>query len=141
MKMEFPMSLKNTFYKAAPFAGGGFLYLIFYMIGVGCPIYYLTGIPCAGCGLTRAYESLIQGDFTLAFTYHLLFLLPPLFFLWYLLKRRLGDKIYRGGIFIFVFLFLVVYLFRLIQSNPVNEIQIKEGKIYQLVHYIFRNSL
>jgi len=27
-----------------------------------CPLYYLTGIHCPGCGLTRGFHALFQGD-------------------------------------------------------------------------------
>jgi len=27
-----------------------------------CPLYYLTGIHCPGCGLTRSFHALFQGD-------------------------------------------------------------------------------
>ena len=36
-----------------------------------CPLRYLTEIPCASCGLTRAMTALAQGDFRTALSYHL----------------------------------------------------------------------
>ena len=32
------------------------------LTGVGCPIRYVTGIPCPGCGMTRACLALLLGD-------------------------------------------------------------------------------
>ena len=53
--------------------------------GVHCPIRYLTGIPCPGCGMTRACLTLAFGPGGLgdrlvrAFQYHpLVFVIPPL---------------------------------------------------------------
>lgn len=40
-----------------------------------CPFLWFTGIPCPGCGMTRAFLALVQGDFLAAFGYHPLFLL------------------------------------------------------------------
>lgn len=51
--------------------------------GAGIPVClfrYLTGLPCPGCGLTRAFSSLLHGRVQAAFAYHpFAFLLLPLF--------------------------------------------------------------
>lgn len=44
----------------------------------GCPLHRLTGLPCPGCGMSRALFSLAKLDFTGAWYYHpLVFFLPP----------------------------------------------------------------
>ena len=43
------------------------------MMGITCPILFMTGISCAGCGMTRAWLSLFRLDFGAAFYYHPLF--------------------------------------------------------------------
>ncbi len=35
-----------------------------------CPILHLTGIPCPGCGLTRAIMLLLQGDVLASIRFH-----------------------------------------------------------------------
>lgn len=35
-----------------------------------CPVLHATGIPCPGCGLTRATLFLLRGDFRASLTYH-----------------------------------------------------------------------
>src|SRR2546426_12749058 len=35
-----------------------------------CPIFRLTGIPCPGCGLSRAVLLLLRGDFRGALRFH-----------------------------------------------------------------------
>lgn len=49
----------------------------------GCPIHRLTGVPCPGCGMSRALFSLVKLDFAGAWYYHpLVFFLPlPLLYL------------------------------------------------------------
>ena len=48
-----------------------------------CPAKLFLGIPCPGCGLTRAYFSALRLDFAAAFRYHPLFpvAMPTLLYL------------------------------------------------------------
>lgn len=50
--------------------------------GAGVPICFfraVTGLPCPGCGLTRAFSSLLQGRAEAAFAYHpFVFILLPM---------------------------------------------------------------
>lgn len=45
--------------------------------GVGCIARTMTGIPCPGCGMTRAYLALLRGDAMAAAAYHPLFWTVP----------------------------------------------------------------
>ena len=53
--------------------------------GAGVPLCLfkaLTGLPCPGCGLTRAFSSLLHGQFAKAYAFHpFVFLFVPLAFL------------------------------------------------------------
>jgi uncharacterized protein DUF2752 len=53
--------------------------------GAGVPLCLfkaLTGLPCPGCGLTRAFSSLLHGQFARAYAFHpFAFLFVPLAFL------------------------------------------------------------
>ena len=71
-----------------PFATWGSLAMLFLVShlppdGAGVPVCLfraMSGLPCPGCGLTRALSSLIQGDPAAAFSYHpFAFILLPLF--------------------------------------------------------------
>lgn len=46
---------------------------LFFTLRFGCLILALTGIPCPGCGMTRAYLAFFHMDFERAFLYHPLF--------------------------------------------------------------------
>ena len=49
------------------------LYLVFghiYHIYIPCPIHYITGYYCPGCGLTRMLFSILKLDFYQAFRYN-----------------------------------------------------------------------
>ena len=39
-------------------------------IGIGCPVYQLTGLQCPGCGNSRAAMALLRLDFAAAFSYN-----------------------------------------------------------------------
>lgn len=50
----------------------------------GCPIRNATGIPCPGCGMSRAWLAVLGLDFPEAFRYHPMFwALPVLFWLFW----------------------------------------------------------
>lgn len=53
------------------FVSGALLMLIFSeFLRWPCPFFHLTGIPCPGCGLTRATVLLLQGDLRGSLTFH-----------------------------------------------------------------------
>lgn len=55
-----------------------------------CPWFALTGTFCPGCGVTRAFSALVDGDVLLAFRQNLL-LLPALLFLGWAYLRLLAS--------------------------------------------------
>ena len=73
--------MKKRFQRAEPLAVVVVIaafYGVLHLIGVNCPIRFLTGISCPGCGMTRAWISLLQGNLSAAVSYHpLLFTVVP----------------------------------------------------------------
>ena len=53
----------------------GAILLVFWIFDLPCIIKLFTGVSCPGCGMTRAYMSLLRLDFASAFYYHPLWLL------------------------------------------------------------------
>ena len=93
----------------------GLLWIAFYW---KCPSKVFFGIPCPGCGLTRAYKAALRFDFQTAFTHHPLFPLavPTLLYLihYRVLPRRLPPLAeWVLGILIAV-LFFGVYGYRIL---------------------------
>lgn len=84
--------------------------------GIGCPIYFVTGISCPGCGMSRALFRVLRFDFAGAFLFHPLWcLLPVLAVFWFLRESaRISHKTYGRFLWVFSILFLLVYLFRLL---------------------------
>jgi hypothetical protein len=46
------------------------------LLDVGCIFRHITGVPCPGCGMTRACLAALQLDFKAAFYWHPLWILP-----------------------------------------------------------------
>ena len=93
------------------------LYVILESFGVTCPIKYITGISCAGCGMSRAWIALLHFNIHEAFMYHPLFFLPPVVVIVMLLKSKINIKIYKIIIFTIIIMFAIVYICRLIWSG------------------------
>ena len=113
-------------------------YLVMHLIGVGCPIHFLTGVSCPGCGMTRAAFCLICLRFSDALYYHpLVFLMPAVLTAW-LLKRRIPEKTYKFLIFTMILMFGIVYVIRLLDpSNEVVVFRPDQGFIYRTIqHFI-----
>ncbi|NTV77986.1 MAG: DUF2752 domain-containing protein [Clostridiales bacterium] len=107
------------------------LYLFLDFVGIGCPIKFVTGIPCAGCGMTRAWFSLMRGDISGAFYYHPLFALPVVFIVVWILrkKEKISSLVYGTILVIGVLIFIAAYIIRLFIPDAVVEIDIRNGLI------------
>ena len=93
------------------------LYTAMESIGITCPIKFITGISCAGCGMSRAWLAFLRLDMAKAFEYHPLFWLPSIAVIVLLCKSKINIKIYKIFIFTIVLMFAIVYICRLIWSG------------------------
>lgn len=94
-----------------------FIYAVFHFVGIGCPIKFVTGISCLGCGMTRAWLSVLRLDLAAAFHYHPLFILPPVAAIVYFTKSKINLKIYKIIMLTIVIAFITIYLYRLIFTD------------------------
>lgn len=116
------------------------LYMIIESFGITCPIKYVTGISCAGCGMSRAYLSLIRLDISGAFAYHPLFILPPLVVVVYFLKRRIPAVLYKAFMVFVVAAFLLVYLYRIIFLNDgIVVFEPQNNIVFRVIRYFTRS--
>lgn len=111
------------------------LYVFFHIVGIGCPIKFITGVSCMGCGMTRAWGALLHLDVRKAFYYHPLFWIPPLWVLIFLYKDKFSIKIYKIIIFTMCMLFVIIYLLRMCDQSdsivvfePYNSILMRRYK-------------
>ena len=56
----------------------GVLLAVWYFLDLPCVIRHITGLPCPGCGMSRAWLSVLRLNFGEAFRYHPLFWSIPI---------------------------------------------------------------
>lgn len=95
------------------------LLLFWVMMDWPCLFRAVTGIPCIGCGLSRAWLAALQLDLASAFRYHPMFWSIPVlvllaFFDGKLLRKELWNRIFiillLAGLVVCYIIRLVVYL-------------------------------
>ena len=60
--------------------------------GRGCPFRNFTGIPCPGCGMSRAWFAMLRLDVAAAFRYHPMFWSVPVLMLYCFFDGRLFRR-------------------------------------------------
>ena len=70
-------------------------YALFYHYDISCVFLHFTGIPCPGCGMTRAFISLISMNFLKAIEYNVvIFFMPYIFaYLFFGFKKRIHNTL------------------------------------------------
>ena len=122
--------------RAAPWAAlfSLCLWVLRRLTGTLCVYEALIGLPCPGCGMTRAWVSVFTGNWNAAFFNHPLFWLPPVIVLVFLYsqmknpktsaacrpetRRRRQDPFVLGFYGFSLLLLLVVYAARMILFFP-----------------------
>ena len=84
--------------------------------GIYCLFKKLLGIPCPGCGMTRAYLALLRLDIRGAFEMHPMFWSVPILLVFYLFDGKVFRKEWINvAILVLIFAgFLVNWIFNLI---------------------------
>ena len=91
------------------------LYAVMIAFDLPCPIKYISGISCAGCGMTRALLSALRCDLAAAFAYHPLWIAVPMVAALLLVAHfKRWNKVFDVTIAVAACLFLIVWIIRLI---------------------------
>lgn len=116
----------------------GLLCLFLYLTNIGCPIKFITGISCPGCGMTRALFSLLRLDVKSAVYYHPLVFVMPVIVIIILLRNKLGRRLFKIFTVFFIVLFIAVYICRMADAgNSIVQINVRNGLIGRIVgHFI-----
>ncbi len=114
------------------------LLIIFYK----CPFSYIFGIPCPGCGMTRALFSLITLDFASAFYYHPLFPIVILVFIFLFLEYlglvSLSDKTKNRFLVIIAIIFIITYFIRMYTGSPIVATKFSKSLAHKI--YVFMKT-
>lgn len=111
------------------------LYAALHFAGFGCPIKALTGVSCAGCGMTRAWLSALSGDWAAAFCYHPLFWMVVPGVLVFVFHKRLPRRLVTVLAWTAGIAFVAVYAVRL--ADPTDNVVVFAPET-GLLHRILR---
>ena len=105
---------------------GVFFLLAWWFTGTGCVFHATIGLPCPGCGLTRALLAALRGDLAGAWQMHPLFWLAPLILisvvvLYLVAPAHLSTPGMNRFWLLLALLFLVVFLVRMLLYFPERE--------------------
>ncbi len=118
-----PYLLRNAILAAA---------VVTFYLTVGCPLKRLFGIPCPGCGMTRAVLAMLRLDIRAAIRFHPMVLALPPAAAVYLFRKHIPKKV---TIFLAVMFFtalFAVYIFRLIGKSEIVMFDFCNSIIYKL---------
>ena len=110
-----------------------FAFFFCFMFSYHCPIYYFLGIPCPGCGITRAFIMLIKGNITMSLKYN-----PTVFISIVIIFEELLSKLVIGKCPLYEFInkhkkatiLIAFFLFIIIVFHNINNPLLYEGKTF-----------
>jgi len=107
-----------------------YYYLANRIFGYVCPSEILLGLPCPGCGLTRAALLLAKGDISGSLNMNPMLLFIPVYFILVICKKKNAADIYLIGIII---LSLIVYCWRMVHSFGSEPLVYNPNNIVRLI--------
>lgn len=110
------------------------LIAVFFLYETWCPIEQIIGIPCPGCNMLSALYHLLHGDIGVALFFHPLVIVFCLYCLieviLYLKYRHFKSKYANYLRASFIFLLLIVYIYRMISIFPDYPMLYNENSIF-----------
>lgn len=99
-----------------------------------CPFRFFFGLSCAGCGMSRAWHLVLQGDPAGAFSVHPLFLMPLVAAVLMLLKRHIPERLFNVLFGLGAVLMLGVWLVRLAGgTDGIVYFRPEEGLVFRIL--------
>lgn len=118
-------------------AAVGIAALLLHFLGIGCPIKFISGISCPGCGMTRACLSALHFDFAEAFLFHPLFWVIPCYIIGYCFREKIPKKVINILNVIVIIAFIGVYLIRMFYfKGEIVVFRPDKGLVYRVVEII-----
>lgn len=131
--------MKKYLQPLIPFSIAAVIYLIFHLVGIGCPIKFISGVSCPGCGMSRAWLWVLLLDFETAFYFHPLFWAVPIFPVLFILNSagKLSQKKYDLCLTIVGALFIIVWLVRMFAGGDIVVFAPEEGIFVRIFRTLF----
>ena len=115
----------------------GLYCVIAILLSLPCPVLWITGVSCPGCGITRACLSLIRFDLESAIYYN-----PSVFvvilaavLLFFSKKKTTKNRILLTA----AFFMIAVYLYRMLFAHaPVLQFDPANGAVGRLLRWLFK---
>ena len=129
------MSFKKKFKELFTLLFGFAIYVLFLNLsGIHCPIKFITGISCPGCGMTRAVISAVKLDFKSAFYYNPMWCVTlPAIAVMAFAHIKNKQKLMKITALLFAALLIVTYVIRIIVGDStVITVNPKESIFYKI---------
>lgn len=112
-----------------------FYFILEVLLKITCPIKFLTGISCAGCGMSRAWFSVLHLDLAAAFHFHPLFWTVPIGVVFFFTWHKIPDKAKKGLLISAIILYVAVYIIRMLDpTDSIVVFQPENGFLYSLLN-------
>lgn len=98
------------------------LFAVYIYFDIPCVFLTFLGIPCPGCGMTRAFKYALQLNFLEAFRYNPMFWSVPVVALFFIFDGKLfkSDRANKTVIIILAIGFAAAYLIKLLLPSQRN---------------------
>ena len=86
-----------------------------------CPMWIIAGLPCPGCGMTRAVTFLLTGQFERSFYQNPLAAGWIIAGIWFFIRRYVCQRKVIGiktMVFVLCFAMLILYIYRMTNNFP-----------------------
>lgn len=104
------------------------------ILDIGCPIKYLTGVSCPGCGITRAFFCFFRGDLREAFAYNPMFFVAVPFVIFVIFERLINRKLFKVCIALICISLILTYIYRMLfMRSDVVVFNPREGLLYKII--------
>lgn len=115
----------------------GLLIIVSSFLNLGCLIRLFTGFSCPGCGISRAWISILQGNFVDAFYYHPLFLTAPFVAAAILFEEKFPRKALNIFWCVIAVLFVGCYILRIVNGSDILTFDFKSGVMGRIILQIW----
>ena len=100
----------------------------------GCPIRFIFGICCPGCGMSRAVMAVLRLDFEAALHYHPLVFVLPIAVVVYFIRDKIQKKLMTILCTAAILILVTVFVIRLTGDSPIVYWDLSKGALYRLFH-------